>query len=38
MDDNNEDLKQKSSHLSQIDFKKDQYESTEDLQKGMTIK
>ncbi len=34
IDDNKEDLRQKSSHLPQIDLKKEQYQSTEDLQKG----
>jgi hypothetical protein len=38
IDDNKEDLRQKSSHLPQIDLKKEQYQSTEDLQKGMPIK
>jgi len=32
------DLRQKSSPLPQVDSKKEWYQSTEDLQKGMTIK
>jgi len=38
INDNKKDLRQKSSHLPQVDLKKELYQSTEDLQKGMTIK